>query len=51
MRCPKCHAENRDDSRFCGNCAAPLSVEETISAAPTQTLAAAHVHNAYAWRE
>jgi eukaryotic-like serine/threonine-protein kinase len=22
--CPKCHAENRDDSKFCGNCAAPL---------------------------
>ena len=25
MRCPSCHAENRDDSKFCGNCAAPLS--------------------------
>ncbi len=24
MECPKCHAENRDDSRFCSNCAAPL---------------------------
>jgi len=24
MRCPSCHAENRDDSKFCGNCAAPL---------------------------
>ncbi len=22
--CPKCHAENRDDSKYCGNCAAPL---------------------------
>jgi eukaryotic-like serine/threonine-protein kinase len=22
--CQKCHAENRDDSKFCGNCAAPL---------------------------
>jgi serine/threonine protein kinase len=24
MICPNCHAENRDDSKFCGNCAAPL---------------------------
>ncbi len=24
MKCPKCHAENRNDSKFCGNCAAPL---------------------------
>ena len=24
MECPKCHAENRDDSKFCSNCAAPL---------------------------
>jgi len=24
MRCPNCHAENRDDSKFCSNCAAPL---------------------------
>jgi len=25
MKYPKCSAENRDDSKFCGNCAAPLS--------------------------
>jgi serine/threonine protein kinase len=24
MECPKCHAENRDDSRFCSHCALPL---------------------------
>jgi len=22
--CPKCHSENRDDSKFCSNCGAPL---------------------------
>jgi hypothetical protein len=24
VECPRCHAENRDDSRFCSDCAAPL---------------------------
>jgi hypothetical protein len=24
MECPRCRAENRDESRFCSNCAAPL---------------------------
>ena len=24
MRCLKCHAENRDDSKFCGDCGTPL---------------------------
>ncbi len=24
MRCSRCHAENRDNSKFCGNCASPL---------------------------
>jgi hypothetical protein len=24
VECPKCNAENRDDSKHCGNCAAPL---------------------------
>jgi eukaryotic-like serine/threonine-protein kinase len=24
MDCPRCHSENRDDSKFCSNCAAPL---------------------------
>lgn len=24
IRCPSCHAENRDGSKFCSACAAPL---------------------------
>ncbi len=39
MRCPKCHAENRDDSKFCGNCAAPLGAGAGPDAASlTKTL-------------
>jgi dienelactone hydrolase/predicted Ser/Thr protein kinase len=38
MECPKCHAENRDDSRFCSHCGTQLGVEETLAASPTQTL-------------
>jgi dienelactone hydrolase/predicted Ser/Thr protein kinase len=38
MECPKCHAKNRDDSRFCGQCATPLEVGETLPASPTQTV-------------
>ena len=26
VECPKCHAENRDDSKFCGDCAATALV-------------------------
>ena len=26
MQCPKCHAENREGRRFCGQCGAPLAV-------------------------
>jgi serine/threonine-protein kinase len=26
MECPRCHAENNDASRFCGNCATPLGL-------------------------
>lgn len=33
--CPKCHAENNDASRFCGNCAAQLG---PAVAALTKTL-------------
>ncbi|MBE0712056.1 MAG: protein kinase, partial [Candidatus Aminicenantes bacterium] len=39
MECPNCHVENRDDSRFCSNCATPLNLEETLPASLTQTLA------------
>jgi TolB-like protein/Tfp pilus assembly protein PilF/predicted Ser/Thr protein kinase len=39
MECPNCHVKNKDDSRFCSNCATPLSAEETLPASLTQTLA------------
>jgi dienelactone hydrolase/predicted Ser/Thr protein kinase len=38
IECQKCHAENRDDSRFCSHCGIPLGGRETLSASPTQTL-------------
>jgi predicted Ser/Thr protein kinase/pimeloyl-ACP methyl ester carboxylesterase len=25
MKCPRCHSENRDDSKFCSDCGSPLS--------------------------
>jgi len=28
MKCPKCHFDNPSDTRFCGNCAAPLHPAE-----------------------
>jgi len=34
IQCPKCSAENSDDSRFCKSCAEPLS---SLSQAPTVT--------------
>ena len=42
MRCPKCLQDNPSDTRFCGNCAAPLgptSLETERSAGPTETIA------------
>jgi serine/threonine protein kinase/tetratricopeptide (TPR) repeat protein len=38
MECPNCHAENRDDSRFCSNCGTQLGIGETLPASPAQTL-------------
>jgi formylglycine-generating enzyme required for sulfatase activity/dienelactone hydrolase/predicted Ser/Thr protein kinase len=38
MECPKCHAENKEDSRFCSNCAAPLSRQDAAQATFTKTL-------------
>jgi predicted amidophosphoribosyltransferase len=38
MKCPNCHEENKDDSKFCSNCATPLNLEETLPASLTQTL-------------
>jgi len=39
MECPRCHAENKEDSRFCSNCATPLKLGETLPASLTKTLA------------
>jgi len=38
MECPKCHAENKDDSHFCGNCATPLGKRGAEQASLTKTL-------------
>jgi len=38
MKCPKCHSDNPDQSRFCNKCATPLPSVEDISQIPTGTL-------------
>ena len=38
MECPRCHAENNEDSHFCGNCALPLGKCGAEQASLTQTL-------------
>jgi serine/threonine-protein kinase len=38
MKCPKCHFDNPSDTRFCGNCAAPLLPSAEIPVAQTETL-------------
>ncbi|MDH5705738.1 MAG: protein kinase [Candidatus Aminicenantes bacterium] len=38
MKCPKCHSDNPDQSRFCNKCATPLPSIEDISEIPTGTL-------------
>ena len=40
MECPKCHAENKEDSHFCSNCAMPLEKLEPEKALLTKTLEA-----------
>jgi serine/threonine protein kinase len=37
MKCPKCHTENNPDSRFCSQCATPLSQREKAFSSPTKT--------------
>jgi serine/threonine protein kinase len=37
MKCPQCLRENPEDTRFCGNCGAPLAGASGTSAAFTQT--------------
>jgi non-specific serine/threonine protein kinase len=38
MKCPKCHFDNPSDTRFCGNCAAPLLPSAKIPVSQTETL-------------
>jgi len=38
MKCPSCHSDNRDDSRFCSQCATPFNPGEALPASPTQTV-------------
>ena len=39
MKCPKCHLDNPDTSRFCGGCAALLAEEGQLPDSLTKTLA------------
>lgn len=38
MKCPKYRFESPDNTRFCGNCAAPLRSSEEISLSHTETI-------------
>jgi serine/threonine protein kinase len=40
VKCPKCHFDNPSDTRFCGNCAAPLRTQEESAVSPTVTIQA-----------
>lgn len=37
MKCPKCHFDNPDDTRFCGNCGASLHPSEEATVSHTET--------------
>ncbi len=37
MKCPKCHSDNPDTQKFCGECAAPLTAGEDIQSSFTKT--------------
>jgi serine/threonine protein kinase len=39
VKCPKCHSENNDSSRFCSNCTTPLGQPGTGGVSLTKTLA------------
>lgn len=38
-KCPTCHFDNPENSKFCGDCGTPISVTNDRQEAPTQTLA------------
>jgi len=38
MKCPKCHSENPDASRFCNNCGSSFGLDKQLEFAPTMTL-------------
>ncbi len=37
VKCPECHTDNPSDSKYCKECASPLSSSEDISASSTKT--------------
>ena len=39
MKCPKCQFENPDNTKYCGNCSAPLTIPDETLEAQTETLA------------
>ncbi len=39
MKCPKCHSDNPDTQKFCGECATPLTASEAAPSSFTKTLA------------
>jgi serine/threonine protein kinase len=38
MKCPSCHSEIKDDSRFCSNCGTPIAPSEKAPVSLTKTL-------------
>jgi serine/threonine-protein kinase len=38
MKCPRCHSDNHEPTRFCGECGAKLSPDGEISLSHTKTL-------------
>jgi len=38
MKCPKCHSDNPDTSRFCSECGTQIIATEEIPPSPTKTM-------------